>query len=244
MLVAPKRILTAVLICISILTSSFVFGQTEGNVLVNTDPQGSLVRLQGDMMLSGVTPVKFGRTLSGKYRIQVTREGYETYNSTAYFSNSQFSQLDIELVPKTRFKAFLRSFVIPGWGQRYYGDNTKAAIFALGAIASGIGYAFAWDDFDTKKETYERRKTALDAAEHWSDIPRLHDELLDAQREADDAEDVVNAIRVMAIGVYALNLLDTFLFFPEYTSFTEYKAITANPEFGTDRIGLTVSLTF
>jgi len=244
MLVAQKRNLTAVLICLCLLIPPVAFGQDEGNVLVNTDPQGSLVRLDGDMMLSGVTPVKFNRTLTGKYRIKVSREGYETYNSTVYFSASQFSQLDVELVPKTRFKAFIRSAVIPGWGQRYYGDNTKAAVFAIGMIASGIGYAFAWDDYDAKKETYESRRAALDNATQWSEIPGLQNELLEAQKDADDAEDVVNIMRVAAISVYALNLLDTFLFFPEYSSFTEYKAITARPEFGVDRVGLTLSLTF
>ncbi len=244
MLVAPKWNLPALLICLCFLMPPAVFGQAEGNVLVNTDPQGSLVTLDGELSLSGVTPVKFNRMLSGQYHIRVARDGYETHKSTAYFSSTQFSQLDIELSPKTRFKSFIRSLVIPGWGQRYYGSDTKAAIYLIGFVGSAVGYAFAWDDYDSKKDTYDARKTDYESATQWGDLQYLQNRMLDAQREADDAETLLNIVRVAAISIYAINLFDTFFFFPEYSSFTEYKAITARPDFGIDRVGLTVSLAF
>lgn len=244
MRVAPKRILTAVVVIFWVFVPPIAFGQDEGNVLINTDPQGSLVKLEGDVTLSGVTPVKFARNLSGTYRIKVVRDGYENYRSTAYFSVSQFSQLDIRLVPKTRFKSFIRSLVIPGWGQNYYGSKTKAFLFAFGTMASAVGYAFAWDDYDSKKDDYETRKAAFDSATLWGDLPRLQSELRDAQQRADDAEDIVNIVRVATISIYALNLLDSFLFFPDFSSYTEYKVITAAPDFGTARAGLTLSLNF
>ncbi len=244
MRVAPKRILTAVMVIFWVLAPPVAFGQEEGNVLINTDPQGSLVELEGETTLSGVTPVKFTRNLSGTYQINVIRDGYEKYHSTAYFSVSQFSQIDIRLVPKTRFKSFIRSLIIPGWGQNYYGSKTKAFLFAFGTLASAVGYAFAWDDYDSKKDDYEARKSAFDNATQWGDLPRLQAELQDAQQRADDAEDIVNVVRVVTISIYALNLLDSFLFFPDFSSYTEYKVITAAPDFGTDRVGLTLSLNF
>lgn len=244
MYLAPKRILTAALVVLFLLVSNTVFAQDEGNVLVNTNPQGSLVTLRGELTLSGVSPVQFGRTLSGKYRVEVTRDGYENYHSTAYFSSTQVTQLDIKLVPKRPFKAFIRSMVIPGWGQKYYGNGYKATFFFIGTVASAVGYGILWDDYKDKKDDYELRKTAYEDATHWSDLPLLQAEMLDAQKKANDAEDWVNVMAGVTIGIYALNLLDSFLLFPEYSSFTEYKAITAVPEVGHDRVGLTVSLTF
>jgi hypothetical protein len=244
MYLAPKRILTAALVCLTLLTPTMVFAQAEGNVLVNTDPQGSLVTISGDLTLSGVSPVQFDRALSGKYRVEVTRDGYENYHSTAYFSSTQVTQLDIRLVPKRRIKAFARSLIIPGWGQKYYGNGYKAALFFVGTVASAVGYGIVRDDYNTKKDDYEARKSAYEDATQWSDLPRLQTEMLDAQKEANDAENWVNIMAGVTIGVYALNLLDSFLLFPEYSSFTEYKAITAAPAVGHDRVGLTVSLNF
>ncbi len=244
MYLAPKRILTAALVCLILLAPTIIFAQDEGNVLVNTDPQGSLVTLEGDLTLSGVSPVQFDRALSGRYRIEVTRDGYENYHSTAYFSSTQATQLDIRLVPKRAYKAFMRSLIIPGWGQKYYGNGYKAAFFFVGTVASAVGYGIFRDDFDTKKDDYEARKAAYENATHWSDLPRLQAEMLDAQKKANDAEDWVNIMAGVTIGVYALNLLDSFLLFPEYSSFTEYKAITAVPDVGRDRVGLTVSFNF
>ena len=244
MFLAPKRILTAALVYSILLASPIVFAQDEGNVLVNTDPQGSLVTLNGDLTLSGVSPVQFSRALSGKYRIEVTRDGYENYHSTAYFSSTQVTQLDIRLVPKRRIKAFARSLIIPGWGQKYYGNNYKAALYFMGTVASAVGYAIFLDDFHDKRDDYDAKLTAYQDATHYSDLPRLQTEMLDAQKRANDAEDWVNIMAGVTIGVYALNLLDSFLFFPEYSSYTEYKAITAVPDVGHDRVGLTVSLNF
>lgn len=244
MYLAPKRILTAALVFSILLAPTIIFAQDEGNVLVNTDPQGSLVTLHGDLTLSGVSPVQFNRSLSGKYRIEVTRDGYENYHSTAYFSSTQVTQLDIHLVPKRRIKAFARSLIIPGWGQKYYGNGYKAAFFFLGTVASAVGYAVVRDDYSSKKDDYEARLAAYQDATHWSDLPRLQADMLDAQQRANDAEDWVNIMAGVTVGVYALNLLDTFLFFPEYTSYTEYKAITAAPDVGHNRVGLTVSLNF
>jgi hypothetical protein len=241
---APKRTLTAVIVCCVFLLPNFVLGQDAGNVLINTNPQGSLIRLEGEITLSGVSPVKFDRPLTGQYRIEVVRDGYEKYNSVTYFSEAQSTQLDIELVPKTRAKAFIRSLLIPGWGQKYYGNQTKSAIYFTGTLASLVGYFFVKDDFDSKEEDYLDRKEAYENATVWSDLPLLDRELREAQEEANDAEDKVNFMAAVTGGFYLLSLLDSFLFFPEFDKYTEYKAITARPEVEADRVGIILSVNF
>lgn len=234
----------AVIVCCLILLAQNVIGQVSGNVLINTDPQGSLVRLTGELTLSGVSPVKFDRSLSGRYQIEVVREGYERYRDAAYFSETQSSQIDIKLIPKTRTKAFLRSLIVPGWGQRYSGNKTKSAAFAVGTFASLAGYLFVKGDYDSKVDDYNARKKAFEDATLWSDLPQLEAQLIDAQRKANDAEDVVNIVTVVTAGIYAFNLLDSFLFFPEFDKFTEYKAITAVPDIGIDNVGVRLSVNF
>jgi len=241
---AYKRTLTAVFVCCLALLAPLTYGQESGNVLINTDPQGSLVRLTGELSLSGVSPVKFDRLLSGQYEIRVIRQGFEEYHSVAYFSEAQASQLDIKLVPKTKTKAFLRSLIIPGWGQRYYGNKNKSALFAIGMAASVVGYYFVKDDYDSKFDDYTARKEAYESATLWSDLPGLQAAMNDAQKRANDAEDKVNIMAAAVIGIYAINLLDSFLFFPEFDRYTEYKAITAHPALDGDKVGVSLSVRF
>jgi hypothetical protein len=241
---APKRTLTAVMVCCLFSLVQPALGQDAGNVLVNTNPQGSLVRLTGELTLSGVSPVKFDRTLSGQYRVEVVREGYEKYRTKTYFSEAQTSQLDITLIPKTRTKAFFRSLIIPGWGQKYYGNSTKSALYFTATAAAAVGYFFVKDNYDSKVDDYNARKTAYEDATHWADLPRLEAELRDAQKKANDAEDRVNIMVAVTAGVYVFNLLDSFLFFPDFDRYTEYKAITARPDIRGDKIGLKLSANF
>lgn len=244
MCMALKRSLTAAFVLCFIFLSLPAAGQDAGNVLVNSEPQGALVQLQGDVLLSGVTPVKFDRSLSGRYRVKVIREGYENYTSTSYFAVNQQAQVNITLVPKTKVKAFLRSAIFPGWGQRYYGARTKGALFTFGTLASVAGYAYVKSDYDDKVEVFDARKAAFDAATRWADLPRLEAELKDAQKKADDAEKVVNIMTAVTAGIYVLNLLDSFLFFPEFDRYTEYKAVSVVPAYQPGGAGLALSFSF
>lgn len=244
MILAMKRMLLAVFVVYLYSLIGIAAAQSEGNVIVNSDPQGSLVKLRGELTLSGVTPVKFDRVLSGRYEIEIDRDGYERFRTTTYFTELQPLQIDIELVRKTRTKAFFRSLIIPGWGQRYYGNSTKSTLFALSTVASTIGYVFVKDDYDSKLDTYYELQADRDAATKWSDIPDLEARLRDAQKTANDAETDLNIIKAVLVGVYAWNVLDAFLFFPEHSSYTEYKAITARPLLQDDRVGLNLSMRF
>ncbi len=241
---ATKRTLTALIVCCLITLSQNAVSQESGNVLINTDPQGALVKLSGELTLSGVTPVKFDRALSGQYQVDVIRNGYENYQSTNYFSETQESQLSIQLIPKTRNKAFFRSVIIPGWGQRYYGNKTKSALFAVGTIASVIGYVFVKDDYNSKADEYHVKKAAYESATLYSDLRPLELELRDAQEKANDAENKVNIMTAVAASIYLFNLLDSFLFFPDFDRYTEYKAITAAPEIDADKAGIKLSVNF
>jgi hypothetical protein len=243
MKLAYKWILALAVFCLLWQPHS-AFAQSDGNVVINSSPQGALVTLIGQFQVSGVTPVKFDIPLSGKYEVIVSREGFETYKSVSYFAESQNSQLDITLKPKTRTKAFFRSAIIPGWGQRYYGSSKKSTIITLGAIASVAGYLVVKDDYDTKVDTYNDAREAFAAATQWEDLVRLEADVNHTQRQANDAEDNVNIMIAAAVGVYVFNLLDTILFFPEHSSYSEYKAITAAPAITDDRVGLTLSLRF
>lgn len=224
--------------------AGMVAAQGSGNLQITTNPSGALVTLKGDLTLSGIAPVRFDRTLVGRYRVEIARDGFERFHSTAYLSESLMTKLDVKLVPKTRVKAFFRSLVIPGWGQRYYGNATKSTFLLLGTVAAAAGYVVVKDDYDSKVDTYNERIADRAAATKWADLPRLDREVRDAQRKANDAEDRVNIMTAVAAGIYAFNLLDAFLLFPDFDTFSEYQPLSVQPRAELNRIGVTVSLKF
>jgi len=243
MRLAPKRFWP--LLAGLMLVAASLTAQTEGNLIVNTTPQGAPVVIEGsEMTLAGVTPVRFNTVLSGAFRLTVDREGFERHEQTIYVSESRPSQIDIRLSPKTRTKAFFRSLIIPGWGQSYYGSKTKTYGFLMGTIAASAGFLVARDDFNDKYDVYLQKKSASNNANTWSDIENLDQELYDAQKSANDAEDLKNVLMGVAIGVYALNLLDAFLFFPDFNTFSEYEALTLKPEYDGQKVSLSLALNF
>ena len=244
MTLAPHRNISLLAALMIIAGTGMVTAQGGGNLQVTTNPSGALVTLNGDLTLSGITPVRFDRTLVGRYQVEVTRDGFERFHSTAYLSESLMTKLDIKLVPKTRVKAFFRSLVIPGWGQRYYGNATKSALLLLGTVAAAAGYVVVKDDYDSKVDVYNDRIADRAVATRWADLPRLDREVRDAQRKANDAEDRLNVVTAIGVGIYAFNLLDAFLLFPEFDTFSEYKPLSVHPRTDMNRIGVTVSLKF
>lgn len=244
MILAIKRISAACAVFLLCCLNGVAVAGDEGNVLVNSDPQGALVTIDGDITLSGVTPIKFDLRLSGQYKIEIDRDGFEKHRFTAYFTQTQLSQIDIKLTPKTRTKAFFRSLIVPGWGQRYYGDKTKSALFLLGSAASLVGYVVVKDDYDSKAEIYHETLLRRAESETVAEYNAISAEVFTAQKEAGDAEDKVNLFVGVAAGIYILNLLDSFLFFPDFNTYTEYKAITVRPDINTESAGICMTLKF
>jgi hypothetical protein len=59
------------------------------------------------------------------------------------------------LPPKSKGKAFLLSFILPGLGERYIGDNRKAAIFMAAEVTLWLSYAGFVTYRDWRKEDYK-----------------------------------------------------------------------------------------
>lgn len=238
-----RHIGVAVIIAAAFLTPA-AGQEAQGNVVINSNPQGSPVILKGDVTLSGVTPIRFNHILSGRYEVIIKREGYESYKSVEYFSNSKEATLTINLAPKTSMKATLRSLIIPGWGQSYYGNKFKSVLFFVGTVASATTFYFVNDHFDSKRDEWIALKDKREDTVDFDERERLEESIREAQEDANNAENWVNIMVGVTAGIYALNVLDNILFFPEYSSFAEYKALTIVPEVKTDRVSLALSLSF
>jgi len=99
--------------------------------------------------------------------------------------------------------AFLRSVVLPGWGQRYKGYGARS-LMLMGLTAASIGYA-VWADL-----SYRDAREAYDDAPSGSDFEKLYDEY---QSQADRADRALGMIG----GVWLLNVIDAAIQGPNLT---------------------------
>ena len=159
----------------------------------------------------GSTPLENINLEQGRYIVEVGLPGYEKL--PAYDLNVDSSMVYSltlpRLVPKTRVKAFMRSAVLPGWGQRYFeqprksiGIGSSALTAALFCLYNQMEYNRLSTDYDQAVADYQNSITDLDTkANHMLNI---YDQLSANQRNS-------NLGLVLLSGVYAWNLVDIFI---------------------------------
>jgi hypothetical protein len=224
-----------------------VAAQGMGDLTIRSDPAGAQVRLTGDLIVSGVSPVRFNQILVGSYKLEVKKRGYENYSGRLVLDPSKVTDIGVTLSPKTRFKAAARSLFIPGWGQRYSDQKFRGNLFTLLAAASVVAYFVADDDFDYRYDNYNRWLDRYDDAAATGAIGQLADlqiRLDEAQEKAYDAENVRRVAIGSAIAVWSLSVLDALLFMPQERATFSIKGVGVKPATDFDKISLTLSKSF
>ena len=221
--------------------------QNAAGLTVITEPDGALVTISGDAIVSGVTPTTFKQTLIGFYKIEIERFGYEKYKTKVILDPTKQMELRIKLTPKTRFKSAIRSMVIPGWGQRYSNQKYRGLFYTVLAAASTWGYFIADDDFDTKFDRFKSLEAEYDQLKtsgSQSQLEALLPELTNAQSRAYDAENTRRFVIGAAITVWSISVIDALFFFPEEKGTFKVKNVTLTPEANTKQVGLNLSYHF
>jgi hypothetical protein len=244
-----KRILATALLSIVLPSCAFCQEAVGGHLTVTSEPPGAEIFLRGDAALTGVTPSIFSQGLIGDYQLTLRKRGYENYSTRLVLDPFQKQQLSVSLVPKTRIKAAARSVFIPGWGQRYADKKTKGFVFTLLSLSSVAAFVVADQDFSDKFDTFEKRRSEFDEAlttpgTSRDELERQLRLLNDAQDEAYDAENIRRVTIATAIGVWALNVLDALVFFPEEHGTFSVKGLSLVPDVRDQTMKVTLSTRF
>lgn len=242
--------IVGVLIGLWILPLPVIAQAAMGDVAIRSTPSGALAILEGAevtntaVAASGVTPARFRQLLIGDYKLTVRMYGYETYRTHVLLDPTKQIELDVRLSPKTRFKAGLRSLVFPGWGQWYSNQPTKGLVFTTLAVGSGLVFLLAETDYRDKRDGYRDLVDEFDDAETLDEQRRILPLLTAAQEEAYDAETVRQFTAGALVGVWALNVLDAIILFPERRGTVSAKGLTIGPSIDLGLPGLTISTSF
>ena len=215
------------------------------HLIVKSDPPGVMLYFEGENGFVGVTPLTLKSRLIGNYKITAVKNGYEKSKLEYFFKGTENGTMRIRLLPRTRFKAGIRSLVFPGWGQRYSERKWTGILLSLTQLGVGIytydmhrKYEKALKDYNSALTDYENLK------EH-----DLHDTyyatLVDRHTKADDAFEKRQTWLFITGGLWIYNFLDSIFFFPSFEKEIFNRSLPGiSANFQNDNIGLTLSFSF
>jgi hypothetical protein len=188
---------------------------SEGAVTIESTPPGALVYLTGEYQFVGRTPFLLPYPLYGKYRLQANRRGYNTVVSEHNFTGESNSVVKLRLSAKTPLKAFSRSLLFPGWGQ-FYSGRKAAGSFHVGTTAvAGIALAIRENHYKDAQTDYEAAYENYQRGGSFDDEQQAFNRLQSAWQKLDKAKNYRNTSLYLLVGFWALNVLESVLFFPK-----------------------------
>lgn len=223
-----KRILIVVVIIFSPLYL-FAQGKTTG-ISIISNPPGAEAILKGDLTIAGVTPVHFQQNLEGTYCLLIKRYGYETYKSKVNLQFGKPMSFNVNLKPRTKFKAIARSLFIPGWGQIYAEQKFKGGVLFLLSAGTSLYYFGANSDFKDKRDNYTDLEREYVLANTIEEKQRFFPLLKVARKEAYDAETVRRITIGATAAAWALNILDLLFYFPDHDSRILVNSLAVEPD--------------
>ncbi|TFH64980.1 MAG: PEGA domain-containing protein [Candidatus Zixiibacteriota bacterium] len=213
---SSEWILLPLAVILLLTMSATARSQTSPVVSITSKPSGATVILSGDYTVAGITPTSFSQNLLGLYRITAHHEGYETYHSTVMLSGREAVALDIKMVAKTRVRAAMRSLVFPGWGQHYVGSKTKGSLLTIGTLAAVATTGILQLRYDSRRQDYDDYNVIYNQTRSVEEREKMLAKHYALQKDAYDAEHGRNVALGVLAGIWAYNLLDAILFFPDY----------------------------
>ena len=138
----------------------------------------------------------------------------------------QDNALSFDLRPKTRWRAALRSLLIPGWGQYYSGNKGKGLCFGLVQMISATSVLLTHEDYDAKVEDYTAVQEKYLNAETLYDIEKYRQEMLEESDKVDQAYRGRQLALGLGLGLWGYNILDSIISFKRYIPEQENPSVT------------------
>jgi len=185
------------------------------NINIISNPPGAIIYIEGSIV--GITPCDLSFDLVGKYRLRAFKKGYENWKSTVSFGDENDRTLEIQLSSKTRLKAAMRSFILPGWGQTYSDKKIKGSMIKVLQASSIISTLFfevkyrnAVDNYNDALKNYNIHNKNFDEKDiYWSIVD-------DKYREVNSSYERRNIFLLTTGAIWLYNILDAIFAFPTY----------------------------
>lgn len=152
----------------------------------------------------------------GNYSFNISRPGFNSREFTINILKNKTTGYNVNLDPKTKSAAFLRSMVLPGWGQAYQDKTTRSWVYSVLFVGSGAGaigftlkYNQAVNDYNDIHDKY------LAAVED-NEINSLRNDLQDAYDTVESTENIRNIFYASTALIWVWNLIDVLVLPPSW----------------------------
>jgi len=223
-----------------------IHAQERKNVVIKSNPPGAMLYFKGENSFVGVTPFKVKSALLGKYKITIVKQGYEKSTVDYYFKGTESGTLRMSLVPKTQFKAGIRSLVFPGWGQMYSERKNFGLLLSLMQTGAGMVTLIAHQDYKKAHDDYQNAWDDYKANERYSDLRSEKWEIYQAKyKKAEDAFNKRDTWLYISAGLWLYNFLDSIFFFPSFDNELFNQTLPGvSVNLSNDRVGLMLTYPF
>jgi len=185
-----------------------------GAVTIDSTPPGALVYLSGEYQFVGGTPFLLPSALYGKYRLQANRRGYNAIVSEHNFTGESNSVVMLRLSAKTPFKALSRPLLLPGWGQFYSGRKAAGSCYVGATMAACITLAIRENRYKNAQTSYEAAFMNFKRGGSFEEEQLAFSRLQSAWQKLDETKNDRNTSLYVLAGFWALNVIESLLFFP------------------------------
>jgi hypothetical protein len=202
-------------LCWSQAEESGTIPEGSGGFEIVSQPPGATVHFSGEYDLVAITPFLVNHQLVGTYSVKATKPGYETYSRRLSFPSTSKGRLTIKLKSKTPLKAAWRSLFLPGWGQFYSGKRSRGLIISTLGYGAALTSIMAELRYQDREDEYEAALNDYRAAKSIEERSQLRFILEDKHQKAYDAETLKRNLLLVTAAVWAYNVLDALIFFPD-----------------------------
>lgn len=212
--IGAALLLAAVVMFLPVGDAAAQGARSSGGVVITSVPSGAVVELRGTHVLSGVTPWRLNRGISGMYEVWASKPGYADWHGSTSLSATRRDSVFIRLSRKTPLATGLRSAILPGWGQFYSGQNLKGTVFLLAEVGAVTGILYSDAKREDAMSEYEAKQRLYNTATQSDEIVDAYNEMMiafdDLERWHENRKRWVYAAGV----VWLANVLDATLLVP------------------------------
>ena len=205
----------------------------EGIISFSSLPKNSKVLLNDSFL--GTTPIENMSLSQGQHTIEISIPGYENIPMfDLNIDSSMVYPLTLpRLIPKTKTKAFMRSAILPGWGQRYYEEPVKSMGIGTAFMLSGLFCIYNQLQYSQLSTDYDR--AVADYQNSGTDLNTRADQMQNVYDQLVVNEINTNTGIYVLGGMYTLNLIDILL----EKQFTNFSGFSNNSIENDVKVGIT-----
>ena len=158
----------------------------------------------------------------GTYQFIFQKDGYESKERKITLNANSICCDDVELIEKTQFKAFYRSFFLPGLGQNYGQDsrnqNRSGKVLLHGSIGlvATLATIYAWNNFSQNQNIYNASNLAYSRSMTVSSIESTRQEAIIGNQNLNQSYNTAIALTAIMAGFSIYSGVDAAMTLPKY----------------------------